>query len=84
MTLKNLLKTLWERKLKNSTSLKLEGIEPFYLVCSIPLWTSTKFFLKKAPGVKTGPAPWSSNIGTKMENFKLFSEFESWLCRVKN
>ena len=41
-----------EGKLQNSSSLKLGGLELWYLVYSISLRTSTKF----APGVKTGPA----------------------------
>ena len=32
-----------EGKIQNSSSLKLEGLELSYLVCSISLWTSTKF-----------------------------------------
>ena len=46
-----------EGKLKNSSSLKHdEGVELWYLICSIFLRTSTKFVHNyDAPGVKSGP-----------------------------
>ena len=48
-----------ERKFQNSFSMKLEGLELWYLVCSISLWTE----------VKTGPAP-GSQVGIQEQRKK--------------
>ena len=44
-----------ERKFQNSSSLKLEGLEVWYLVCSISLRTSTKFVHMMPLGSKPAP-----------------------------
>ena len=61
-----------EAHLQNSSSLKMEGIQLWYLVCSISLWTSTKLFIW---------CPWDQdwprcgvtnlNIGTKKAKYKI-------------
>ena len=50
---------LYRENVKKSSCLKLEGLEPWYLVYSITMWTSTKFVQiislgpeMECPGVK--------------------------------
>ena len=50
-------------KFYNSSSLKLDGLELWYFVCSVSLWSYTKF-------IDLGVTSWS--IGTKKTNFKIF------------
>ena len=53
-----------ERKFQNSSSLKLERLELWYLVYSISLRTSTKFVHMMPLGSKLAPS-WGSQVGTQ-------------------
>ena len=44
-----------ERKFYNTSSLKQDGLELWYFVCSSSLWTSTKFVNKMPLGSKLAP-----------------------------
>ena len=60
-------------KLQNSSFLKLEGVEVWYLVCGISYWTCTKIVHMMPLRSKLAP-PWESqvqNIQTNKENFKI-------------
>ena len=46
-----------ENQLQNSSSLKLEGIELRFLVCSISLLKLVNFIHMMPLGIKTGPTP---------------------------
>ena len=48
-------------------SSELEGIELWYLVFSISLWTSAKFIYMMLVGSKLAP-PWGSQVGHKLEH----------------
>ena len=47
---------LYRENMKKSSRLKQQGLKPWYLVCSITLWTSTKFVQIMPLGLK-GPLP---------------------------
>ena len=50
-----------ERTFYNSSSLKLDGLELWYFVCSISLWTSTMFVNKMPLGSELAQ-PWGSQV----------------------
>ena len=76
--------TNWNKEahLQNSFSVKLKGIGLWYLVCSVSLWSTSKFWPYDAPGVKTDPAPGVTilNMGIKKANFKILF---SWPWRPR-
>ena len=51
-----------ERKFYNSSSLKLDGLELWYFVCSISMWTSTKF-IHMMPQGSGLVLPWGLQVG---------------------
>ena len=55
--------------LQNFSSLKLDGVEIWYLVCGISLWISTKFVHKMPLGSKLAP-PWGSQVEHRNEEGK--------------
>ena len=68
--------SLYRENMKKSSCLKPQRIEPWYLVCSIYLWTSTKFVQIMPPGPKIARAGGHMiNIGIYRENMKK----SSWL-----
>ena len=64
-----------ESRIQNSSSLNLEGAELWYLVCSISLWTSTKFVHMMVLRSRLVPLQGQSwNIGAKKSKFKILHE----------
>ena len=61
-----------EAHLKNSSSLKLEGIEIWYLVCGISLWNSTKFVHMMPLGSKLAPL-WELQVEHRNKERKFHS-----------
>ena len=72
-----------EDQLGNSSSLKLEGIELWFLVCWISLWTFINFIHMMPLGSKLAP-PLGSQVGTtgtKKVEFFLWGKWLRWAIK---
>ena len=69
-----------EDKLQSSSSLKQEGIELWFLVCSFSLWTFISFINMMPLGSKLAPPRWSQvgTIRTKKVEFILWGKLLRW------